>query len=81
MCLSILKRRAQDADEVIESGKDSYKTFILSNEEISFLSKESYPESYIKYIKNEDWYAQTLKNLPEIKAIKKIKNKDGKSNY
>jgi hypothetical protein len=48
-------------DDVIESGKDHFKTFMLTNEELSFLAKDAYPPSYIKYIKNEDWYAHSLK--------------------
>jgi hypothetical protein len=48
-------------DDVIESGKDQFKTFMLTNEELSFLAKDAYPLSYIKYIKNEDWYAHSLK--------------------
>jgi hypothetical protein len=58
-------------DDVIESGKDTFKTFMLTNEELSFLAKDSYPLSYIKYIKNEDWYALSLKQLPELKILKK----------
>jgi hypothetical protein len=58
-------------DDVIESGKDHFKTFMLTNEELSFLAKDSYPLSYIKYIKNEDWYANSLKQIPEIKILKK----------
>jgi hypothetical protein len=58
-------------DDVIESGKDTFKTFMLTYEELSFLAKDSYPLSYIKYIKNEDWYALSLKQLPELKILKK----------
>ena len=68
-------------DEVIESGKDTFKTFLLTNEELAFLAKDTYPLSYIKYIKNEDWYALTLKQLPELKAIKKQKNSDKLNTY
>ncbi len=68
-------------DDVIDSGKDQFKTFMLSDEELSFLAKESYPLSYIKYIKNEDWYAQSLKQLPELKVLKKLKKSEKSSEY
>jgi hypothetical protein len=76
VCLSIIKRKSQNIDEVIENGKDTFKTFIITNEELSFLAKEAYPESYIKYIKNEDWYTKEVKAIPEFKAAKNNKKKD-----
>lgn len=61
VCLAVVKRKSTKIDDVIENCKDTYKTFMLTNEELSFLDKDSYPQSYLKYIKNEDWYNHTLK--------------------
>ena len=61
VCLAIVKRKSTKIDDVIETCKDTYKTFMLTNEELNFLAKDAYPQSYIKYIKNEDWYNHTLK--------------------
>lgn len=68
-------------DDAIESGKDHFKTFMLSDEELSFLAKDSYPLSYIKYIKNEDWYEKSLKQLPELKVLKKQKKSEKSGEY
>ena len=68
VCLYVLKRRSELADEIIESGAHAFKNFNLKSEEMNFLGKDAYPQPYIKYIKNEEWYISISRQYPEIRS-------------
>lgn len=65
-----MSRKISDSDECIDK-KDGYNGVLISPDEMGFLSKETFPISYIKYIKKEDWYIALAKEFPEVKNTKK----------
>jgi hypothetical protein len=67
MCLHIINRRADNADDLIENGAHAYKGFSISPEEMNFLGKDSYPLTYIKYIRKEEWYLNILRHFPALR--------------
>ena len=65
--IHFIKRSSENPDDLIENGKQPYKSFYLTADEINFLGKDAYSLPYIKYIKNEEWYTNISRNYAEIR--------------
>eukprot|EP00347_Sterkiella_histriomuscorum_P014173 403361882 len=73
--LSIIKRKLQDLDQLIDQKGEIYNGFNVSNEECNFLSKIEYPKAYIDYVKKEDWYIRISREFSQFQIHKQTKNK------
>ena len=61
VCVAIVMRSIADKDDIIYNAKEGFKGICISNEEINFLSKDTYPPSFVKYVQKEDWFKVVMR--------------------
>ena len=61
VCVAIVMRSIVDKDDIIDNTKEGFKGICITNEEINFLSKDTYPPSFVKYVQKEDWFKAVMR--------------------
>jgi len=84
VCASLVQRRIslKKADEILDCPQKNERTYTgqhLTMQEHAFILRAGYPESYIRFIKREDWFLAIKKQLKgHFSKNKTLKTKEEK---